>query len=183
MERMELKFHVKAVSEEAGTFEGLAATYDNVDRGGDKIERGAFTKTLKDNGGSVPLFLQHGWKREELPIGVAALQDTLEGLATKGELVLESADARITYALLKKKALRGLSIGYEIVRDQIAGGVRHLKELKLIEVSVVGVPMNERAIVAAVKSEAETFDASLKAQIEGMFAKACREIERKPQWR
>jgi phage head maturation protease len=40
-----------------------------------------------------------------------------------------------------------LSIGFDPIKDFVEDGVRHLKELRLWEVSVVTFPMNEAAIV------------------------------------
>jgi HK97 family phage prohead protease len=66
--------------------------------------------------------------------------------------VLEVAKAREAYSLLKAKVLRGLSFGYDTVKSDIQAGVRYLRELKLYEVSLVTVPMNELATVTAVKT-------------------------------
>jgi hypothetical protein len=61
--------------------------------------------------------------------------------------------ARKAYALMKAGAVKGLSIGYQIVHDGLQNGVRVLQELKLHEVSVVTFAMNPRAQVMAVKEE------------------------------
>ena len=61
--------------------------------------------------------------------------------------------AREAYALLKARVLRGVSIGYDSIKSDIKDGVRYLRELKLFEVSLVVTPMNELAMVTAVKSE------------------------------
>jgi Escherichia/Staphylococcus phage prohead protease len=49
--------------------------------------------------------------------------------------------------------LKGLSIVFDVVRDTVANGIRHLHELKLYEVSVVTFPMNGMATIAVVKSD------------------------------
>lgn len=47
-----LNFNIKALTGgEPGTITGLAAVYGNVDRVDDVIIPGAFTKTLRENGG------------------------------------------------------------------------------------------------------------------------------------
>ena len=48
--------------------------------------------------------------------------------------------------------MRGLSIGHDAVKSDFKDGVRYLRELKLYEVSLVVMPMNELATVTAVKS-------------------------------
>jgi uncharacterized protein len=148
MEQLNYKLQIKSLDEQ-GRFTGLASVYNNVDYGGDVVEPGAFQKTIADRGGEVPLLFHHDTTQ---PIGLARLQDTNTGLAIDGQLVLEVPKARETYALMKARALRGLSIGYGGVKSVMISGVRHLRELKLFEVSVVPVPMNEMALVNGVKS-------------------------------
>ncbi|MGH9503827.1 MAG: HK97 family phage prohead protease [Terriglobales bacterium] len=149
MEQLNCRLEIKSLDAE-GKFTGLASVYGNVDLGGDVVQPGAFQKTIADRGGEVPLLFAHDMRQ---PIGLAKLQDTARGLAVDGQLVLDVPKAKEAYSLLKARVLRGLSIGYDAVKSDIVGGVRHLKELKLFEVSIVVVPMNEMATVTAVKSE------------------------------
>jgi uncharacterized protein len=82
-------------------------------------------------------------------------QRDVKGLEIAGELVLETGKAQEAYALLKRRVLKGLSIGYDVVKDTIANGVRHLHELKLYEVSLVTLPMNELATITDLKAQGE----------------------------
>jgi uncharacterized protein len=66
---------------------------------------------------------------------------------------MQTSKAQEAYALMNKGALKGLSIGFDVVRDTLANGIRHLHELKLYEVSVVTFPMNEMAMVSSAKSD------------------------------
>jgi HK97 family phage prohead protease len=141
------RFELKTLTEQ-GSFEGLAAVYGNVDLGGDVVEPGAFSKTLIDKNGEVPILWQHD-SRE--PIGLGKLSDSREGLVVKGELALESPVAQKAYGLLKRGVLRGLSIGYDDIKSKMVDGVRRLSELKLWEISLVTFPMNPAAQVTAVK--------------------------------
>jgi hypothetical protein len=68
------------------------------------------------------------------------------------KLVLEDPQARIALAHLKAQTIKGLSIGFDTIKDAVENGVRHLKELRLWEVSVVTFPVNEAAVVTSVKS-------------------------------
>src|SRR5206468_7980669 len=114
----------------------------------DRILHGAFAKSLQDNGSSVPLLWQH-----KDVIGVADLTDNPKGLHVSGKLVLAVEKAREAYALLKARAVRGLSIGYSGVKSRFASdGVRELLEVRLAEMSLVPVPANPLAAVTAVKS-------------------------------
>jgi HK97 family phage prohead protease len=166
--RKEFKFALKTLGED-GTFTGLGAVYGNVDLGGDVIEPGAFTRTLAMKGGEVPVLWQHDMRE---PIGLGKLTDTKDGLQIDGELVLESPVAQKAYALLKKHVLKGLSIGYDAVREEMKGTVRHLKEIKLYEVSLVTFPMNEMALVSGVKDMSVD---EVVVRIEEMIASAERE--------
>jgi hypothetical protein len=55
--------------------------------------------------------------------------------------------------LLKQGALKGLSIGYDVVKDNWEKRIRYLKELKLWEVSVVTFPCNTLAGTTSVKAQ------------------------------
>jgi len=141
-------FEVKAVLD-GGQFEGLAAVYNNVDQGGDRIVPGAFTKTLASRGAEVPLLWSHDSAE---PIGLGSLTDSAEGLRIKGSLDLDTQAGRDAYSRVKKKIVKGLSIGYHAVKSDVEAGVRLLKEIRLQEVSLCCFPMNESALVSSVKS-------------------------------
>jgi HK97 family phage prohead protease len=147
----QFRMAVKSLNED-GSFEGMLSPYSNVDDGGDLVEPGAFTKTLQENGSKVPMLWQH---KTDCPIGELALEDTSEGLACKGQLLLEIPEAKKAYLLLKAKVVKGLSIGYDPIKAQVIDGVRHLKEIRLWEGSVVTFPMNTLALVGDVKSRRE----------------------------
>lgn len=132
---------------------GLASTFGNIDRGGDVIERGAFTKTLKEkNGGKAVKFLyQHDW-REVLGI-IITLEERQEGLYIEA-MFAKTTLGNDVYELAKIGALDSFSIGFRTIKsewDEIAN-VRRIQEVELMEVSFVTFPMNEMARATAVKS-------------------------------
>ena len=136
--------------DDTGQFVGMAAVYNNVDLGGDLIEGGAFGKSLLDRGATTPLLWNHDTGE---PIGVGRLTETHGGLQVEGKLIFDdNPAARRTYALMKGGAITGLSIGFETLRQVMQGSVRHLKELRLFEVSLCAIPMNPLATVASVKT-------------------------------
>jgi HK97 family phage prohead protease len=149
------KLDVKEVTEE-GTFEGLLSAYDVVDGGGDVVERGAYTKTLKETGGRVPLLWSH--QSTQLPLGTLEVEDRQDGLWVKGKFVLEVQNAKDVYTFVKAGVVSGLSIGYQTVKAEVKNGVRHLKELKLFEGSLCLFPMLETARVTDVKAQDEKAD-------------------------
>jgi HK97 family phage prohead protease len=135
--------------DDSGTFEGRLAVYNNVDEGGDVIEPGAFSKTLLEGGGIIPLLWAHD---SSAPIGSLELRDSPTALLAKGRLVLSVAKAREAYDLMRAGVLKGLSIGYKTIKA-IEGDVRRLKELKLFEGSLTPLPMNREAVVTGVKHQ------------------------------
>jgi HK97 family phage prohead protease len=143
------KFNVqiKALAED-GSFEGKLAVYSKVDLGGDNILPGAFTKTIQERGDKVPLLWQHN---SDEPIGVLTLVDGPDALSVKGQLLMELDQAKRAYLLLKAGVIKGLSIGFDTIKDSVENGVRQLKELRLWEGSIVTFPMNEAAMVTSIK--------------------------------
>lgn len=150
-------FHleVKALTDE-GTFEGYGSVFNNVDSYGERVAAGAFAKSLAKHAkdGTSPLML---WQHDPWsPIGVwEDLAENNRGLKGKGRLVLETVKGRETYALLKAGAIRGLSIGYRVIdsEPEEGKGTWLLKELDLMEISVVSFPANGKATVTATKSQ------------------------------
>lgn len=139
---------------EDGQFEGYASVFNNVDAHGDIIEPGAFKKTIREQKGQVPILWQHDPYE---PIGISLeLEEDDHGLRTRGQLVLDTQRGAEAYALLKRQALRGLSIGYSAIKYLIEREDpdvrRRLKELRLWEYSPVTFPANRLAVVGTVKS-------------------------------
>jgi HK97 family phage prohead protease len=153
MQHMDFGLEVKAL-DDAGTFEGYASTFGNVDNGGDKVMPGAFVEGLaaaRRNGRTVKMLWQHD---PDQPIGVwDDMAEDAKGLRVKGRLVLEVPKAREAHALAKAGALGGLSIGYRTVSAEPDGNYRKLTKLDLFEVSMVTMPMNERAKFTAIKAD------------------------------
>ncbi len=147
-----LKMAIKQIAAD-GSFEGSLAVYNNVDLGGDIIAPGAFTKTIKERGNQVPMLWQHDSKR---PIGMLTLIDDPDALRVKGQLLMELPDARNAYLLIKARIVKGLSIGFDTLKDTLEGTVRHLLEIRLWEGSLVTFPMNEQALITSVKARKES---------------------------
>jgi HK97 family phage prohead protease len=148
-----LRMEIKQISNE-GSFDGVLATYNTIDLGGDLIEPGAFTKTIQEHGPEVKLLWQH---EPANVIGKLQLFDGPDALRVKGQIELDDdiPYSMTAYKLLKKNLLSGLSIGYDTIKEQMDKGVRHLKELRLWEGSIVTFPMNELAGVSSVKRRSQ----------------------------
>lgn len=149
--KKQLKFEIKSVSEE-GIFEGFAAGIGNEDSDADIIEPGAFKRTIDQKKGAIPILYQHDTER---PIGIGLdMTEKDFGLAVRGQLAMDVQLARETRSLMQLGALRGLSIGFRIPKGgaKQEGKIRHIKEVDLVEYSVVTFPANTRAQVETIKS-------------------------------
>lgn len=129
-------------------FGGYAATYA-VDRGSDRIEPGAFKRTLPD-------FLRRGllcWSHDlARPVGMIK-HASEDGTGLRIYWTFHShQDGEAARTILAERTAAkletGLSIGYRVIRAEAApGGIRRLLEIELLEVSIVGQPMNVQANV------------------------------------
>ncbi|MDQ3169457.1 MAG: HK97 family phage prohead protease [Acidobacteriota bacterium] len=141
----------KAIGD-AGTFEGYAAIFGNIDLGGDILERGAIKEIATRRNGKVVVLNQH---RQSDPIGLADVEQDDKGLKFVGQLVLESPSARSAHALMKSGALDGMSFGYDVLpggAEILKSGVRKLTAVKLWEISPVTFGMNPSAGIDSVKA-------------------------------
>ena len=149
-------FFAEVKAEDEGVFSGYASTFGNVDNGNDIVAKGAFTKSLADRPASkIKLLSQH--KTDE-PIGIfTEVFEDSKGLFVRGKLALGTQKGRETYELMKLGAIDGMSIGFRANPEkQIyneSKRTRTLKEVQLLEISLVTFPMNERAMVQSIKGE------------------------------
>lgn len=146
---------IKDIGED-GTFKGYGSTFGGKpDSYGDVINEGAFTKTLKAggrNGNGIAMLWQHN---SDEPIGVwTSLIEDNRGLAVEGQLEKESEFGKRIYNLMKMKALKGLSIGYNAIKweEDKETEIRYLNEISLWEISPVTFPANITATITRVKS-------------------------------
>jgi HK97 family phage prohead protease len=148
-----VEFDVKTIADD-GTFTGYASVFDVVDSHKDIVQRGSFAKSLaKRPAAKVKMLRGHD---QSEPIGVwKSIAEDDRGLKATGQLILDTARGKETYALMKAGALDGLSIGYRTVKDRIdrTKGARVLEEIDLWEISAVTFPSNPESTVHAVKSE------------------------------
>lgn len=157
---------IKEVKED-GSFSGVASVYGIEDLGGDVIDKGAFKKTISENP-TIPILWQHN--REEV-IGEGTIKEWQGKILIEGRLDLEDTTAQKAYGKIKKRLVKGLSIGYQAIKstwEEVEDRmVRHISELKLWEVSIVTFPMLQEAQVLRVKSA----DDALAARIADLESK------------
>lgn len=162
-EHKSFNFKLESADESSGEFSGYAAVFGNVDSGSDIIEKGAFTKTLKENFERIKILSHHN--DCELPIGKPIeLREDENGLYIRGK-ISNTQKGKDIQTLLRDGVLTELSIGYDPVVFEIDEklGIRHLKEIRLWEISIVTWAMNEQAKIDEVKSAAEALKKDIKA--------------------
>lgn len=139
-----------------GEFEGYGSVFGNKDLGNDVVEQGAFTQSLKmKKPQDVKLLYQH---KSDMPIGVFdSIKEDEHGLKVKGRLALKTQAGAEAYELMKMGALKGLSIGFRVNPEKVSydrrTNKRIIKEVDLMEVSLVTFPMNPKALIRSVKGE------------------------------
>lgn len=155
MDRLDFALDVKGLSD-AGLFEGYASTFGERDLGGDIVVAGAFTKSLKASGAKgVKMFSDHD-SRKRIGVWTDIVEDE-KGLFVKGRLLLEKQDGKDAYIDLKEGVIDAMSIGYRTIDHSYDGRrkARMLKEVRLMEISLLPFGMNENARVTGVKAANE----------------------------
>lgn len=164
---LERPFEVKAV-DDAGVFTGYGSVFGNVDSYQEIVAPGAFSESLaawKDAGKLPPVLWQH---RSGEPIGpYLELREDTHGLFAKGQLLVDDVvRAKEARALMKAKAVNGMSIGFVTREDSYdkVTGVRTLKKIDLWEISIVTFPANPAAQISNVKSAVEALETLAEAE-------------------
>ena len=178
MDHIFCPFEIKSDNNNDRCFTGYGSVFGNVDSSGDVVAKGAFKKSINDvmtGAKSWPaMLLQHGGKSaaSQVPVGIwTSIEEDDKGLRLTGKLA-NTKNGRDAYALLQMQpwaALDGLSIGYRCTDYEMhkAGSParRTIKQVDLIEVSLVTFPSNTRARVMSVKkSRSEECEAALLKQ-------------------
>jgi HK97 family phage prohead protease len=147
------KVELKLVGGEGLAFSGYASKFGLVDAYGDTIQAGAYKNTLKNR--ERPIRLRWNHYGDVIGKWLKVVEDQ-KGLYVEGELTPGHSKAQDVYALLKHGAIDGLSIGYRVkAYEQTDEDTRLLKEIELVEISVVEEPADLGATVESVKSDIE----------------------------
>jgi uncharacterized protein len=136
-------------------FTGYASTWTK-DVYGDRIAPGAFSQSIKDKRGRIPILMNHD---TDVPVGFSTdLAEDAKGLYIDGTLATDTRNGADAYALLKlADAIDyrvGMSIGFitqEFEFDD-TGMNRILNQIDLWEASIALFPANRAARVDTVKS-------------------------------
>lgn len=144
LEAIELKFVGEDMS-----FAGYASIFGGIDAYGDTIDPKAYDQTLEAR--TRPVRMR--WNHYGPVIGkwTQMFVDS-KGLFVQGQLTPGHSTAIDVYASLKHGAVDGMSIGYipRLVEEQ--SGIRLLKQIDLMEISVVEEPADLGAKIESVKT-------------------------------
>jgi hypothetical protein len=153
----------KALSGRRGEFQALVSVFGNVDRGGDRVVKGAFGKTLAEwgeKGSPIPIIWNHMWDNPEAHIGEADPGDVEESddglLVKRGRIDLDRPFAEQVFHLLERRRVKEFSFGYS-VRDaeKADDGAYDLLDLDLFELGPTLKGMNPETELLAVKALAD----------------------------
>lgn len=143
-------------------FGGYACLFLRADLSGDVIVNRAFDKCLsKTRPAQIKMLYQHDAMR---PVGVwQNIKPTAYGLWVEGEITTRARLGKDIAALIRSGALDGLSIGFRARRAEKSRlGQRHLKEIELVEVSLVTFPMQPKARVVKIKPGSQNIAPALR---------------------
>lgn len=151
------------VDENEGIVEGYGSIFGNIDSDGDIIVKGAYTKTLMENGPRVRYVNQH---RIDQPLGkFETLVEDEVGLKFRAKVPLTTLGKDVLL-LMKSGVLNENSVGIMPIQKEYSNdGIRLLKEVKLYEISCVTLAANPMALITNAKGEldmdlyAKRFDA------------------------
>lgn len=136
-------------------FSGYASVFGGVDAYGDSIVKGAYAKTIGER--ERPIRMR--WNHFGPVIGKwVELKEDDTGLHVQGELTPGHSVAENVYASMKHGAVDGMSIGYRVRDAEEKDGITYLKDIELVEISVVEEPADLGARVGDVKRFMDALD-------------------------
>ena len=149
MEYKAIQFKADAVDVDERMISGYASTYD-LDQGGDIIARGAFHKSLETRADKVKVLWQHNSAQ---PIGKPKeMYEDDKGLFVRS-YIAKTALGDEALELAREGIIDSMSIGFMVEDSEYKDdGTRGIKDLQLMEYSLVTWAMNEAAVITSVKS-------------------------------
>lgn len=144
------------ILQEEGTFQGYASVFHTLDNNGDIVMPGCFKEAVESfqkHEKSPKMLWQHD---TEFPIGKwTHLREDSYGLYVSGKLFLDLPKAKEAYTLMKEGELKGLSIGYNVLKSSPRCGAKAtmLEKVDLMEISLVTFPANHQAQILEYKKD------------------------------
>ena len=147
---------ISDIDENLGIVKGYGSVFGNKDSDNDVIEKGAYRRTIKNNGSRVKYLYQHDITK---PIGkMKELYEDEKGLVFVAE-VPKTTFGNEVLELMKYGVIDENSVGImPVKKDYDEDGVRVIKEAKLYEISAVTIAANDEAKILEVKGEYDNID-------------------------
>ena len=143
------EFFIKSSKSDNTVIIGYVSVFEVADNQNDIISKGAFKNSESHN---VKLLWQHDVTK---PIGVIKyLAEDDYGLKIEAEINNKTLLGAEASALIKQKAVSGLSIGFTIrSSDYNLQCLRVIDEVELMEISIVTFPANNMAGISQIKQQ------------------------------
>ncbi|QDP47494.1 MAG: putative prohead protease [Prokaryotic dsDNA virus sp.] len=139
---------VQDIDSKNGIVKGYASYFENKDSDNDIIKRGAYKKTIEENGYRVKYYYQH---KLDQPLGkMRELYEDEKGLMFVAEIPKTTLGNDVL-ELMKNGIITENSVGIMPIQKEIKEGYRELTEVKLYEVSAVSLASNDQAKILDVK--------------------------------
>ena len=134
--------------EKAGIIKGYGSYFGNKDSDNDVIVKGAYKKTIAENGDRVKYLYQHDMNQ---PIGkMVELYEDDKGLVFTAEIAKTQLGMDVV-ELMKTGVITENSVGIMPIQKQNKDNYREITEVKLYEVSAVTLAANDQAKILDVK--------------------------------
>ena len=134
--------------EKAGIIKGYGSYFGNKDSDNDVIVKGAYKKTIAENGDRVKYLYQHDMNQ---PIGkMTELYEDDKGLVFVAEIAKTQMGMDVV-ELMKSGVITENSVGIMPIQKENKGDYREIKEVKLYEISAVTLAANDQAKILDVK--------------------------------
>ena len=134
--------------DKSGIVKGYGSVFGNVDSDGDVIRRGAYTKTIKENGHRVKYLYQHDMTK---PLGRPFnLYEDEKGLVFEASIP-KTQLGKDVIELMKAGVITENSVGILPIQKEHKDNYRELTECKLFEISAVTLAANDQAMIMNVK--------------------------------
>lgn len=134
--------------EKAGIIKGYGSYFGNKDSDNDVIVKGAYKKTIAENGERVKYLYQHDMNQ---PIGkMTELYEDDKGLVFVAEIAKTQLGKDVV-ELMKTGVITENSVGIMPIQKENKGDHREIKEVKLYEISAVTLAANDQAKILDVK--------------------------------
>ncbi len=138
------------IDEKNGIVKGYGSYFDNKDSDYDVIRKGAYQKTIKENGDRVKYLYQHDMMQ---PIGkMNELYEDSKGLVFVAEIPKTQLGKDVV-ELMKAGVITENSVGILPIQKEQKDGFREIREVKLFEISAVTLAANDQAKILDVKGE------------------------------